>query len=247
MTPIKILTKTSQATKKKAKAMETSQTTSQLSSEETSAEEVAMEKTVAATEEVAELSTTSTTIKARDLAMTKSLGKTDHLTTTIMAIANSEGEGTMTTLKVATGTNITRTLTNATILTTSATTGLVTAKMVRTPLTSSAVKNPTVHLSEGETAVQSAGACECAVEASEVTIEEAKACVEVPSGEVKAIPTMELTKVHTVEAMLQTEEIEECGEVYKDTFHRTYTREVMEEKSPNRKTLTLTTNIEKRP
>jgi hypothetical protein len=80
-----------------------------------------------------------------------------------------------------------------------------------------------------------------------VNLEEAKACVEVPSGEVKATPTTELTKVHTVEAMLQTEEIEECGEVYKDTFHRTYTREVMEEKSPNRKTLTLMTNIEKRP
>lgn len=80
-----------------------------------------------------------------------------------------------------------------------------------------------------------------------MNIVEAKASVEVPSGEVKKTTfSLEETLVHTEEVILEIVVAEECVEVNKEYINQTHSREVMEVKNPRLKKLRATTNTEKR-
>lgn len=85
-----------------------------------------------------------------------------------------------------------------------------------------------------------------AAEISEVTQEAAMAWVAGLSGEVKDILSVEATLAHTAEVidLVETEVAEECA-VVQATSTNPHSVD-MEGKSPSRKTLRPTTNIEKR-
>lgn len=231
------------ATMTKVMAMPPSQTINQLFSVATSVEEAAILKIVVATPVVTGPLTILKTIRARP---PEGHGKIDQLIATTMEIAIPEVEDPTTALMEGMETTTATVLTNATILTASA----ITDHMVKTDPKDSLMNNlmtsPPTNTTEEETAVQNAEERECEVEASEVTILEAKTCVEVPSGEVKVTLTLAVTLVHIVETTPEIVVAEECVEVDKEHFKQTHTRVVMEEKSPSLKKQRATTNTEKR-